>query len=441
MSCNKINQGELLTEWNPTLAGTPTPPRYRQLSQVEHQQLLAQSQAWQASGVVEKIRPLPWVNNTVHVAKKNGSIRVCIDCTPVNAVTMDLDWPLPRLQDLRHKLRGARWFARIDLKDAFFRIKVPSQWRPYTAYLCGGQTYQFRRMPFGLKTAPATFQRYMDHMLKDHAKHSFWYLDDILVFSDTKDGLRRATKAILRRIREMGSQPNMAKSLLESRGLLFAGIWVYRDGIGPNLEKVKEVMSVPPPRTKPEIRSALGLVSYLRDHIPLVSLLTAKLYENSTTGADEIANLWGKLLRHIRVAITTLHHWDDSKDADLYTDASGAAAAAVILQEGRIIAVTSRKLTAAETRYSATDREHLSLRLSAEKFKLFLHRIGPATRIWNDHQALLGRKTDKLMPRQARTQEIVNQWIPELRHVAGSKNPADFFSRWGLEIGGGQIRV
>jgi len=393
--------------------------------------------------VVERTRKLPWVNNPVFVEKKNGKIRVCIDCRPVNAVTQDFDWPLPRLQDLRFRLGGAKWFSRMDLSDAFFRIRVPAEWRPYTAFRSDGQDYQFTRMPFGLKTAPAVFQRFMDHGLKTCWEFSFWYIDDVLVFADSLAELRARTTTVRRRLKSMGCAINEEKSEYETGGLLFAGLWIYSKGQGPNFLKVKEVLSIPLPRTKKDRQSALGLVSYLRDHIPLASLFTAVLSprEGEETSEEELAQAWVKLTKHIARTITTLGTWDEKRSAELYTDASGTGAAAVLMQDGRIIALASRKLTPAETRYSTTDREHLSLLLAAQKFKIFLHRQGAETRVWNDHAAHVFRKTAEMTPRQTRWHFLIGQWIPTIKHVSGPNNPADFFSRWQLEISGGQIRV
>lgn len=417
------------------------PPRPRPLSPVETIQLDDQTRAWFDQGVVEKAR-VHWTNNPVFVAKPNGAVRVCIDCRPANAVMEDFDWPLPKLRDLRHRIKGATWFTRLDLKDAFFRIKIPKKWRYLTAFSSKGTRYQFRRMPFGLKTAPAVFQRFMDHVLQHHAKIAFWYIDDILVFAESPDQLDARVQAVRKVLTHRGCVINDDKSEHGVRGLRFAGMWIYGGGVGPNLHKVRDVMSLPPPRTKVEKQSALGLVSYLRDHIPLASHWMAELYpgKGNLLTDEQYEKEWRRLQEHIAYRITTLGHWDEKEEAQLYTDASGKGIGVVLMQRGRIIALSSRKLTPAETRYSTTDREHLSLTYAAKTMRIFLHRPTGATQVYNDHAALIGRRHDQMMPRQARWAEIVNQWMPNIQHVAGVKNPADFFSRWdvsnkwGLEI-------
>jgi hypothetical protein len=289
-------------------------------------------------------------------------------------------------------------------------------------------------MPFGLKTAPGTFQRYMDHALQGTEHTALWYLDDILIFGETLDGLRRGTRQVKARLASNGSVINEDKSEYEARGLLFAGLWIYGRGQGPNFEKTRQVLSLPPPANKKEMQSALGLVSYLRDHIPLASQLTAAI--SGEVFHEGFASLWEKFKREIANRITTLGQWNEKGEAELYTDASGYAIGVVLIQNQRIVALASRKFSPAETRYSATDREQLSLAYAAEKFRIFLHRP-TITRTHNDHAALVNRNVSKLTPRQARAHEKITQWIPNILHVKGENNPADYISRWmAFETGG-----
>ena len=148
---------------------------------------------------------------------------------------------------------------------------------------------------------------------------------------------------------------------------------------------------------------------------------------------DEYEKQWGLLLRHLVSAITLTHHWTEGVDADLYSDASNYELGVILLQKGRVVALASRKLTPAETRYSATDREHLGLVYAADKFRLILHQSNATTRVHTDHAALLTRRPDRLTPRQARWHTQVNAWMPKVEHVRGKENPADFISRWRVE--------
>ena len=203
-------------------------------------------------------------------------------------------------------------------------------------------------------------------------------------------------------------------------------------------------MQIPAPRTKAEAQSALGLVSYLRDFTPLLSHFTAQLYPDKDglrLEDKDYASEWRKLLEHLANALTVNYHWIEGRPADLYSDASLFGLGVIILQEGRVVALASRKLTAAETRYSATDREHLGLVYAAEKFKIFLHQSTDNVRVWSDHMALLTRRKENLTPRQTRWQELVTTWIPKAMHVKGKNNPADFISRWNIGTVGAVLKA
>jgi hypothetical protein len=394
--------------------------------------------------VVERCPQQALLNNLVFVEKKDKSTRVCIDCTPVNAHTADYDWALPRLQDIRHKVLGSRYMSRLDLRAAFFRIKVPRPVRRYVAFTCDGECYWFRRMPFGLKTAPATFQQFMDTSLAEFNLFALWYIDDIWVGADTLPELRQRVRRIKAKLSQIGCAVNEEKSEYDKTSVLFAGLRITRGCLSANQDKVAEVMRTPPPTTRKAMQSALGLVSYLRDFLPLTSHFTGELYPNKEglrLPPEEITVHWRKLLHHLATCVTSLRHWNENLDADLYADASGHSLGIVLLQEGRIVAVFSRKLSPAETRYNTTDREHMALKEAARRFKVFIHRSKGSTRVHSDHAALLNRNYTDMTPRQCRWKIIVDQWIPNVLHVPGVKNPADYLSRWDVEIEGGQILV
>ncbi|RYF49190.1 MAG: hypothetical protein EOO38_08450 [Cytophagaceae bacterium] len=432
--------------WVPTLTGEPIPRRLRRLTPVQANALHLQVLKWQDAGVIEPCLHKPDPNNLVFVAKKNGAIRVCVDCTPANEVTQDFDWPLPALQDLRHEIRGSHYFARLDLKDAFFRISVPSEYRDLTSFHDPtiNTTYRFRKMPFGLKTAPSVFQRFMDTHLAPLGFGYFWYIDDILVHAETRNALRRRVHALRKQLRTMGCEVNEGKSEYDTRGLLFAGIWITGDSVSANAAKTAEVLSLAAPTTKKEAQSALGLVSYLRDFIPLVSHFTSLLYPDKSglrLPPDEYAKEWSRLRRHLASAISSLRHWRPNIPAQLFTDASGTGIGVILIQGGQVVSLASRQMTPAETRYSATDREHIALVFAAKKFRMFLHQPAGATQVRCDHAALINRRDEDLTPKQARWKAIVKYWMPHVTHVKGLDNPADFISRWQVEIGGGVLKT
>lgn len=403
-----------------------------------------QVRTWQDKGVIEQIPLHEFSLNPVFVPKKTGAIRVCIDATPTNEVTRDWDYPLPDLKTLRYRLTGFKWFARLDLTDAFFRISVRPQDRVWTSFRCMGRQYAFRRMPFGLKTAPSTFQRYMDNTLIEYVATAYWFIDDILIGGYTLEDLREKVRRIKSKLLKAGSQVNENKSEYDKQCIQFCGIMISSEGIGPDQAKVQEILNTPIPTTKKDAQSALGLVSYLRDFIPLTSHFTSMLYPDKDglkLPYTQYVTQWKKLLGHLASAATSLRHFNPKEPCTLYTDASGGGLGAIVIQNKKVVALASRQLTGAETRYSATDRETIGLVFAAKKFKMMLHSKSGANEVFNDHAAIMTRKRDDLSPKQERWLHIIQYWMPKLKHVKGLDNPADFISRWKWEIGGGAMNI
>jgi len=129
----------------------------------------------------------PWNSPIVVVKKKDGKHRFCIDFRRVNDTTHKDAYPLPQITVTLNKLRGARYLSTLDLKSGYWQVPLASESRPVTAFTVPGKgLFQFKVMPFGLHSAPATFQRLLDNVLRpDLEPYVFVYLDDIIVISKT----------------------------------------------------------------------------------------------------------------------------------------------------------------------------------------------------------------------------------------------------------------
>ena len=107
----------------------------------------------------------PWSSSMVPVRKPTGEIRLCLDYSRLNAVTVDDPYEMPRITDLLDRVANARWLSKLDLNQGFYQIPMDEVSKAKTAFCTPWEKFAFNRMPFGLKNAPATFQRYMDMAL------------------------------------------------------------------------------------------------------------------------------------------------------------------------------------------------------------------------------------------------------------------------------------
>ncbi|GFS91746.1 retrovirus-related Pol polyprotein from transposon 297 [Trichonephila clavipes] len=168
------------TRDHPPIATYP----YR-LNPVKKEVLREQIEELLRQNVIEECES-PYAAPVVLVPKPNGKVRLCVDYRKLNSVTKVDAYPLPRMDDLLNEATPTSFMSTIDLQSGYHQLKVADVDQDKTAFVCPFGTYRYLRMPFGLRNAPATFQRLIDKFrsgLKDVFALS--YLDDIIVLSET----------------------------------------------------------------------------------------------------------------------------------------------------------------------------------------------------------------------------------------------------------------
>ena len=144
----------------------------------------------------------PWSSPVVLVRKKDGTTRFCVDYRRLNAVTINDAYPLPRIDDSFDHLSGSCWFSTLDLCSGYWQVECEGSNRHKTAFATRSGLYEFRVMPFGLKGAPATFERLMETVLAGlQWDICLIYLDDVIVlgrsFEDMATNLRKVYDRLL----------------------------------------------------------------------------------------------------------------------------------------------------------------------------------------------------------------------------------------------------
>ena len=234
---------------------------------------LRQVKKMQSLGV---IRPSSsdWASPIVLVKKKDGSLRFCVDYRELNSVTKSDLFPLPRIDDLLDQLGKSRFFSTLDLASGYWQVQVHPNSMEKTAFITHQGLYEFMVMPFGLKNAPAVFQRLMQQVLRglnpdDGVPFVSVYLDDILVFSRTFDDHVRHLQLVIERLQSAGLKLKPSKCHFICQTVEYLGHLITPEGIKPNPQRVSAVKEFPRPK------SVTKCASFWDSHPTTVALLRA----------------------------------------------------------------------------------------------------------------------------------------------------------------------
>ena len=173
-------------------------------------------------------------------------MRPCVDYRELNKVTKKVAYPLPRIDDTLDSLAPARWFTTLDLTSGYWQIPIRAEDREKTAFVTNSQVHprhlEFNVLPFGLTNAPATFQCYMDHVLRGLiGKSALVYMDDILIYSRTFEDHLRDIQLVFDRLRQANMVAKIGKCHFCCRSVHYLGHVVSAEGIQPDPAKIQAV--------------------------------------------------------------------------------------------------------------------------------------------------------------------------------------------------------
>ena len=208
----------------------PFRPIYR-LSQLELTEMKNQVTELLRKGFIQPSKS-PYGAPILFVRKKDGTMRMCIDYRALNKITIKNRYPLPRIDDLLDKLNGAKYFSKIDLRSGYHQIRIAQKDVSKTAFRTRYGHFEFNVLPFGLTNAPATFMRAMHEIFHDLLDSCVViYLDDILIFSRTKEQHIQDIKKVLETLRHHKFYAKRSKCEFMKRKISFLGHIVSDQGI------------------------------------------------------------------------------------------------------------------------------------------------------------------------------------------------------------------
>lgn len=381
----------------------------------------------------------PWSSPIWIVPKKLDASgvqkwRLVIDYRRLNNKTIQDRFPIPNIEDLLDKLGKSQYFSTLDLASGFHQIKMHKDSIEKTAFSTDNGHYEFLRMPFGLKNAPATFQRMINEVLKDYInKICLVYMDDVIVFSTTLDEHILNLKQIFKKFQEYNLKVQLDKCEFLKTETEFLGHIITREGIRPNSKKIDAILKIPLPKTHKQIKSFLGMVGFYRKFINNLAKITKPLTLCLKKGKKvEHTEEFIKAFETCKLILCNepiLIHPDFSKLFTLTTDASNYAIGAVLSQEGKPVCYASRTLNPNEVNYSVTEKELLAIVWSIRYFRPYL--FGRHFKIKTDHKPLkwlesLKEPNSKLV----RWKLLLSEYDYEIDYINGKENKvADSLSR------------
>ena len=195
-------------------------------------------------------------------------MRLCIDYRQLNKLTVKNRYPLPRIDDLLDRLRGATVFSKIDLRSGYWQLKVEEKSIPKTTFRTRYGHYEFTVMPFGLTNAPAAFMSLMNRIYQPYLdRFVVVFIDDILIYSTTEAEHEDHLRTALQVLRDEQLYAKFTKCEFWMSEVVFLGHVISRDGVKPDPMKIRAVRDWESPRSVTEIQSFLGLAGYYRRFI------------------------------------------------------------------------------------------------------------------------------------------------------------------------------
>ena len=370
---------------------------------------------------------------------------MCIDYRQLNRVTIPDKFPVPNLSDYFWTV-WEEIFYTLGPSSRLLPVANCKESRPYTAFSTPRNHWQFKRLSFGLRNAPAAFQREIQAVLRSFPSNKvIAYLDDILILSATFEEHISLVTRVMQTLKTYGIKLKLAKCDWFKPEVEYLGHQISSSGIRKTEKFIAKVREYPKPQTVGQLREFLGFINFQRKYLPNcfelqkpLSCLTSDRKSKKLDWTSEMTKAFSKLKEEMQadVELAYPNYAEDAPRLELWVDASAIGAGAYLaqMQQGshRVIGFASMTFSQSQLNYSTLERELSALRRGVKTFKPFL--CGVPFTIFTDHRPLVHLHNMKIVcSRLARTVEELSDFVFDIQYVAGHLNSAaDALSRVGV---------
>ena len=380
-----------------------------------------------------------WSSPCILVPKHDGGFRFCTDFRKVNDKTKSDSFPIPRFADCIDQIGNAKFVSTFDMLKGYWQVPLTQRAREISAFVTPSGLYQYKVMPFGMKNAPATFQRMVNKLVRD-IDGCEGYIDDFVIFSDNWLDHIRQIEHFFQIMQEAKLTINLMKSEFGKATVKYLGHIVGQGQVRPLDAKIQTIVKYPIPTSRKELARFLGMAGYYRNFClnfseiaaPLTNLLSKKV---KFVWTDDCQLAFDKVKLLLQKS-PVLKSPDYKKPFKLIIDSSDVGTGSVLVQEAsdgldHHVSYFSKKFLKYQKNYSVVEKETLGLVLALEHFDVYLGSTPFKIKVYTDHNPLTFLKTMKNKnQRLARWSLALQEYNLEIQHIPGSENVvADALSR------------